>query len=84
MASGKIILGMISGEAQQIINESKCGFAVDAGDYKGLAEKADSLSKLSVDERVAMEYAARRYYAENFSKEVLISNLENWMQKLVG
>ena len=30
MASGKRILGMLNGEGQKLINDSRCGFAVEA------------------------------------------------------
>ena len=37
MTVGKPILGAINGAAKQVIEESKCGSCVNAGDYHGLA-----------------------------------------------
>jgi glycosyltransferase involved in cell wall biosynthesis len=55
MASGKIILGALNGEGNSLINESKCGFAVAAGDYVSLGQKAILLKGLGIEARVEME-----------------------------
>lgn len=38
MSAGKPIYAMIGSGARDVIESSDCGFAVDAGDYKGLAD----------------------------------------------
>lgn len=76
MASGKIILGMINGEANLLINESGCGYAVDASDYQSLATKAIALKNLAPKERHSMEEKAIVYYQEHFSKPILFQKLE--------
>lgn len=38
MSAGKPIYAMIGSGAREVIESSACGFVVDAGDYKGLAE----------------------------------------------
>lgn len=76
MASEKIILGMINGEANVLIQESECGYAVGAGDYRALAEKAIILKKASLEERRKMERNAKTYYLQNFTKQFLLSKLE--------
>ncbi len=76
MASGKIILGMINGEANRMINESKSGYAVAAGDYSSLAEKIMALMKTSERERIEMQYNALAYYKNNFEKRNLLDRLE--------
>ncbi len=80
MASGKMILGMINGEGKDLINESKCGYAVAAEDSSSLSEKAIKLLYSSEKERNEMESNALKYYQGNFSKEKLFSNLENLFQ----
>ncbi|WP_299125632.1 glycosyltransferase family 4 protein [uncultured Tenacibaculum sp.] len=76
MASSKIILGMLNGEGKELINESKCGFAVDADDTEALVEKSIKLSKLSDEEKNRMSINSKKYYNENFKKEVLFEKLE--------
>ena len=38
MAAGKPIIGMISGSAQEVILESKCGLCADSGDVQGFSD----------------------------------------------
>lgn len=77
MASGKIILGMINGEANQLINESGCGYAVPAADYESLAAKAIAMRNLDHNERQHMEDRAMGYYQKHFSKAILLEKLED-------
>lgn len=77
MASSKIILGMFDGEGQQLINESQCGFAVDAGCFNLLYQKALHLKSLSQSQRQEMEQNSKNYYDQNFSKTQLFDFLEN-------
>ncbi len=79
MASGKIILGALNGEGNLIINESKSGFAAQAGDYQSLSNKAIQLKNLSIIEKNKMEKNAINYYKENFNKKTLFDNLEKNM-----
>lgn len=77
MASSKIILGMFNGEGQQLINESGCGYAVNAGDFLGLSKKVMEIKRLTEEQRIQMEYKSKKYYINNFSKEQLFDFLEN-------
>ena len=77
MASGKIILGALNGEGNNLINESNCGYAVSAGDYNLLAQKALLLKKLSPSIKREMESNSKTYYENNFSKDMLFSKLES-------
>jgi glycosyltransferase involved in cell wall biosynthesis len=76
MASSKIILGMFNGEGQQLINESGSGYAVNAGDFQALSQKATVIKGLSAAQRMQMENNSRHYYETNFSKEQLFDFLE--------
>jgi glycosyltransferase involved in cell wall biosynthesis len=76
MASGKIILGALNGEGNKLINESQCGFAVSAGDYISLGEKALELKKMTAARKQEMEYNSKFYYKNNFSKVILFDKLE--------
>lgn len=77
MASSKIILGMFNGEGQQLINESGSGYAVNAGDFHGLSEKALEIKRFSNQQRIQMEKDSKKYYTDHFSKEQLFDFLEN-------
>jgi len=75
MAAGKPILGMISGSAKEIIEESNCGLCVEGNDIEGFARivktvmyKRDILQEYSIN--------AKKYYVQNFTKKEVISKLE--------
>lgn len=76
MASKKIILGMLNGEGKDLINESNCGIAVNAGDFKALAANAIKISNFQQEKIKSMENNAFDYYQNNFSKEILFDKLE--------
>lgn len=76
MASKKIVLGILNGEGNELINQSKCGFAVSAGDYDSLANKAIKLAKMPINDRKMMENNAYSFYQDNFKKEKLFSKLD--------
>jgi len=82
LASGKIILGMLNGEGKDLINNSRTGFAVNAKDFNGLAVKALEIKELSKDERNKIEEKSIAYYKDNFSKEMLLNNLEDIFKTL--
>ncbi|MBT8259881.1 MAG: glycosyltransferase family 4 protein [Flavobacteriaceae bacterium] len=82
MASGKIILGMINGEGNELINDSNCGYAVPAGDALSLSKKAILVSKLSEKEKRIMENNALSFYQNNFAKNKLFSQLDLLFKKL--
>lgn len=77
MSSGKIILGVLNGEGNKLINDSECGFAVPAGDYLQLVNKAVILKNMTIEQRNKMEVKAKLYYKNNFDKEMLFENLES-------
>ena len=76
MASGKIILGMLNGEGKDLINESKCGIAVSAGNYLSLAEAIIKMTKLPLEESETMKNNGLIYYNKHFSKKTLFDKLE--------
>lgn len=83
MASGKLILGMLNGEGNKLINESKCGFAVSAGDHLGLSKKALELKNMSLEKRMEMEHNSKSYYHNNFAKEMLFEKLESLFKNTI-
>lgn len=81
MASGKIIVGMLNGVGNTLINESRCGFAVSAGDSRGLTKIVNKIKNSNAEKIKEMELNAVNYYEKCYSKKVLLSNLE---KKLIG
>jgi glycosyltransferase involved in cell wall biosynthesis len=77
LASGKIILAAINGEAKSIINEHNIGLACESGDFKSLSENAKILKNISEEQRAKMEKNSRNLYYTSYSKKVLLDNLEN-------
>jgi glycosyltransferase involved in cell wall biosynthesis len=77
MASSKIILGSLNGEGNVIINESGCGYAVNAGNPELLSDKAVLLKNLSKNKIIEMQMKSKQYYEDHFSKKILFDSLEN-------
>lgn len=75
LACGKPILAMINGEGAEIIKESNSGFAVDAGDYINLSEKALELYKMPEEQLDRMAKSSKEYYHNNFDRKELIDKL---------
>lgn len=76
MASSKIILGMFNGEGQQIINQSGCGYAVNAGDFMELVKAVKKIKASANAEKIVMQQKSKDYYLNNFSKNELFNQLE--------
>ena len=80
MSASKPIVAMLNGEGANNITEAKCGFAVNAGDYKALANtilKASELPQLELEE---MGQNSRKFYEQNFKMSECISNLEKILE----
>jgi glycosyltransferase involved in cell wall biosynthesis len=77
IASGKIILAAINGEAYNIINSQNIGLACKSGDFKSLSENAKILKNISDEQKILMEQNSRNLYYSSYSKKVLLDNLDN-------
>ena len=78
-ASGKIIAGMINGETQKVINNSKAGFAVNAGDFKKLAHKIIEYQCMSDTKKEIMRENSYKYYQKNYKRDILLKNFEKYL-----
>lgn len=81
MASSKIILGMLNGEGHDLINNSKSGIAVKAGDYQGLAKAVEQISKMDLADLKILQENSYNTYQTNFSKKTLFDKLEKQLIK---
>lgn len=79
MAAGKAVVASISGDAAQVINEAECGYQVEAGDVKGLAE---IMAKYIERPYLTYEHGinGKKYFSTHFSKNVVISQLEKVLE----
>jgi glycosyltransferase involved in cell wall biosynthesis len=74
MASNKPILTMLNGAGSNIVNEAKCGFVANAGDYQTLAKNVVKSSKLIYEEIQVLGDNSFKYYQTNFSKSKIIDS----------
>jgi glycosyltransferase involved in cell wall biosynthesis len=77
LASGKIILGAINGEAKSIINNNNVGLASDSGDFNSLSDNAIILKNLTNQQKLQSENNAKNLYFKEFSKNSLLNKLED-------
>lgn len=66
MAAGRPVAAMLSGEGARIINESRCGFVVESGDYQGFADSILELYFKPRDERDEMGENGKQFYSRKF------------------
>lgn len=81
MAAGKPIIGAIDGETQMVINNAQCGLCCPAEDYKGLANNIIKFSK-EKEKHIIYGKNAKKYYDNNFSKEIYLKRLNSLLQKI--
>lgn len=71
MAAGKPILGMISGSAKKIIDESDCGLCVEGSDTLSFGKEIKNF----LDSKQMFD--SRKYYIDNFKKESIMTRIHN-------
>lgn len=76
MASGKPIIGAISGEGNYVIRESNCGLVGEAEDYRTLYDNVIKLYNMNFDERKKLGENGKKFFKENFNREILLNKLE--------
>ena len=81
MASAKPILGMISGEAKQIILESGAGWCSDSGDIESTYNDICGILKLNKKELIDKGIKGLNYYTQNFSKNLRFAQIDRILRK---
>ena len=66
---------MLNGDGADLINEAKCGMAVDANDKGRLIEAILELKNKTKKELLEFGRNGYDYYINNFNKELRISQL---------
>lgn len=79
LSCGKPVLGAINGAGQELINQSNCGYCVDAGDSEKLAECMD---KMIDNFSLCIEKGknGRSFYEKHFTKDIYIGRLERLLK----
>ena len=81
MSAAKPILGMISGEGGRIIEEARCGMAVDAGQAESFATLVAKMAAMTEEERTDMGRNGLDYVNSHFSFKQRIDSLEEWFKE---
>ena len=81
LACGRPIVGALNGAGAEAINNSGAGYSVPSGDVIGLSQAILEMSNMSDIELNKKGLAARKYYEQNFDRDMLIYQLEAWMLK---
>lgn len=77
MSQSKPIIAMINGEGADLIETAQCGFAVPANQDKELAEMVLKMFALPNEELEKLGKNGKKFYQENFTKELRIKQLTN-------
>ena len=75
MAVGKPIIGAINGETRLVIEKARCGLCGPAEDYVELADNIKLFISDKINRREFAE-AAKKYYKENFGKQIFMEKIE--------
>ncbi len=79
LACGKPIIAAIDGEGAQIIQQARCGLVGPAEEVTTLANNVLALYHTAPIEREKMGARGREYYQKHFSRERLLTQLEQWL-----
>jgi len=82
MACGRPVVAALDGEGRRIIELANAGVTAAAEDAQGLANAVLRLYNMEPKERKAMGSAGQAYYETHFRRDLLVDQLEHWMQNL--
>lgn len=83
LLAGVPLLGMLDGEGAAVINESRSGKAVGAGDYEGLARTVLDMLNMPEGERQAWGRNGPIYAEREFGREELMMRLESMLVEAI-
>ena len=79
LMSGLPILGMVQGEAEQVIKKSGCGYTCESGNGIALASIVQKMILTSDADRISMGTMGRNFAIQEFDRKMLFKKLESWM-----
>nr|WP_294572368.1 glycosyltransferase family 4 protein [uncultured Romboutsia sp.] len=83
MASGKPILGSISGSGMEAIKSSNCGLVSEAEDYNELYNKVIQLYNMDEIDRKKLGNNGKQYFKQNFERNMLLNRLEGYLKSII-
>jgi colanic acid biosynthesis glycosyl transferase WcaI len=84
LAAAKPVIAAMDGEGARIVADAGAGFTCPSGDSEQLANAVIKLYNLPQQERSFFGQQGRRYFEQNFERNMLVERLERWMQDLAG
>lgn len=75
MSAGKPVLAMLGVGGKELIEEADCGYAVEPGNYKKLAEVIRNKVMTNKEAFAHKGLNGRKYYEDNFTIKICINNL---------
>lgn len=82
LACGVAVLGCVSGEARQLIQEEKVGIVSKSVTAKALQSAVQQLADMPKESLEIFRANALRCSKQYFDKETLLQNLENYIEKV--
>ncbi len=82
MACAKPIVAALDGEGARVVAEAGAGYAVPSQSPLELAAAVRRMAALPDERRRELGLAGRRYFAQHFERELLLTRLEGWMKEL--
>ncbi len=83
MSQGKPVIAMINGEGADLVREAQCGVAVPAGDSDTLSEAVRRMATMPKDELNLLGENGRKFYENNFTKEMRMEQLEKIVNEAI-
>lgn len=84
MLAGKPIIGAISGEVKNVIEDANCGLCCDSLDYKKFASLIKEAYYSTKKQKDKWSRNAYNYYKDNFEKDKCINDLIELFKKIVN
>jgi len=84
MACGKPILAVADGEVKKIVEEANAGLCSPAGDVEKFVQNIITLAKKNRDELNQIGFNARKYYLDNFDKEKLLNEMNEFFESVLN
>jgi glycosyltransferase involved in cell wall biosynthesis len=84
LAAGKPIIGLISGEAQNVIHKSGAGNACDSGDSEQLAKIVLEMASMNGTQLQEMGAKARLYYEQHYERDTVFKKLEDYFKMAIS
>ena len=82
LACGRPVIAALDGEGARIVEEAGAGVTCPAESPDALVSAVLRMYETTVSEREKMGRNGRKYYEENFDRDMLLDKLEKWMKEM--